>query len=156
LNYYFKNLEEVWVKLGRQPKSYEMEKPLSQYTSGAYEKRFGTWRKSLIEFVEFINNYQYSEEQILPDSPEIEPEIKNSLIECNPHKTKRNISWRLRFIILKRDHFKCQKCGRNPSTDPRVQLHVDHIMPWIKGGETVPENLETLCLECNLGKGDLY
>jgi hypothetical protein len=153
---YFKNLEEVWVKLGRQPKSNEMEKPLSNYTSGAYENRFGTWRKSLIAFVDYINNYQEPEEPTSLVDSEIIQNNETTTIDSKPHKTKRNISWRLRFIIMKRDNFKCQKCGRSPSTNPLVQLQVDHIKPWVKGGETIPENLETLCMECNIGKGDLY
>ncbi|WP_343324290.1 HNH endonuclease signature motif containing protein [Streptococcus sp. Marseille-P8640] len=36
-----------------------------------------------------------------------------------------------------------------------VVLHVDHIIPWSKGGETVLGNLQTLCSKCNLGKSDL-
>jgi hypothetical protein len=39
---YFKNLEEVWRKHGRQPRYIEMEKPLSQFSKKAYERRFGT------------------------------------------------------------------------------------------------------------------
>ncbi|MDP9174261.1 MAG: HNH endonuclease [Planctomycetota bacterium] len=27
-------------------------------------------------------------------------------------------------------------------------------MAWSRGGETVFENLQTLCEQCNLGKGD--
>ena len=56
---------------------------------------------------------------------------------------------------MKRDNFKCQKCGRSPSFDPKVQLHVDHILAWTKGGETELQNLETLCMECNIGKSNL-
>ena len=33
---YFKNLEEVWIKLGKQPRFRDMEKPLSKYVAGAY------------------------------------------------------------------------------------------------------------------------
>ena len=36
-----------------------------------------------------------------------------------------------------------------------ISLHVDHILAWSKGGETIIENLETLCLECNLGKSNV-
>jgi 5-methylcytosine-specific restriction endonuclease McrA len=32
---------------------------------------------------------------------------------------------------------------------------VDHIVPWSKGGETILENLRTLCSKCNLGKGNV-
>ena len=57
----------------------------------------------------------------------------------------------LRYDILKRDGYKCKICGR--STKDGVKLHVDHIIPIAKGGKTVPENLQTLCQDCNLGKG---
>ena len=40
----------------------------------------------------------------------------------------------------------------SPAKDPGVELHVDHIFPWSKGGETVLENLQTLCSRCNGGK----
>ncbi|MBR0162008.1 MAG: HNH endonuclease [Oscillospiraceae bacterium] len=47
------------------------------------------------------------------------------------------------------------KCGASPAKDSSVELHIDHIKPWSKGGETVMENLETLCSIWNLGKSDL-
>jgi len=71
------------------------------------------------------------------------------------HKTTRDINLRLRFLIMKRDNFKCCICGRSPATTPNLELHIDHIKPWSKGGETVPENLQTLCSDCNLGKSDI-
>ncbi len=149
---YFKNIEEIWEKLGRQPKYLEIEKPFSKYSSGSYERRFGSWRKALEAFVKFMNSDPENESSINTNK------IKESQIENSQniiiHKTKRNISWKLRFIILRRDHFKCQKCGRNPASDHNVILHVDHIIPWSKGGETEYNNLETLCMICNLGKGN--
>jgi len=36
-----------------------------------------------------------------------------------------------------------------------VCLHVDHVKPWGKGGETVLENLQILCDVCNIGKSDV-
>jgi 5-methylcytosine-specific restriction endonuclease McrA len=39
--------------------------------------------------------------------------------------------------------------------DSTIVLHVDHIKAWANGGETVLENLQTLCSKCNLGKSDL-
>jgi 5-methylcytosine-specific restriction endonuclease McrA len=58
-------------------------------------------------------------------------------------------------MILQRDNFTCKKCGRSPAKDQNIILHVDHIVPWSKEGETVVENLETLCKECNLGKSNV-
>lgn len=150
----YKNLESVWIRLGRQPKRAEMndrETTKSEYSSTTYEKRFGSWRLALEAFVEFINDEKEEESKTKKDSaPEIE-ELENIR-----HKTKREISERLRFKILLRDGFKCKKCGRSPLNEFNVELHVDHIIPWSKGGETIPENLETKCRECNLGKGNAF
>jgi hypothetical protein len=60
----------------------------------------------------------------------------------------------LRYDIMKRDNFKCVLCGR--SAKDGVKLHVDHIVPVSKGGLTTPDNLRTLCEECNFGKRDKY
>lgn len=68
--------------------------------------------------------------------------------------SSRVVSDKLRYKVLKRDNFKCCACGASPAKDPSVELHIDHIVPWSKGGETVLENLQTLCSRCNLGKSD--
>ena len=159
----FKNLEEIWRKLGRQPRIQEIQKPLSQYSDGIYVSRFGSWRKALEKFVAYINNEEIalSKEaiknlEIPPSTPHKVKRDKNQEIPQSAlRKTKRGINWRLRFIVMRRDNFKCKGCGRSPATNSEIVLHVDHITPWIKGGETVLENLQTLCSICNLGKGDL-
>jgi hypothetical protein len=142
----FRNLEEVWTSLGRQPRYVEVNKPFSKFSVGTYEKRFGTWRKALEAFVTFIN----SEDQPMANERDGLP-LERAPLPQGP----RNINWRLRFIVLRRDNFKCKVCGRSPATDPSIILHVDHIEPWIKGGRTVLENLQTLCSVCNIGKSDL-
>lgn len=151
----FENLEEVWVKLGRQPNYDEVSKPLSKYSKDVYARRFGSWRKALEAFVAFVNENNDSglDKKEKVDNPIIQN--NSNAVEIFKHKTTRNINWRLRFIVMKRDNFKCQKCGRSPSTDPTVILHIDHKKPYSKDGETVMENLETLCSVCNLGKSDL-
>ena len=149
----FKNLEEVWIKLGRQPKYTEMKTPLSKYSSGTYENRFGTWMNGLQIFVDYINE-DTNEENLQNDS--IETIQMNNTEERIVHKTKRDISDRLRFRILMRDGFTCRSCGKSPMKERGVELHVDHILPWSKGGETIPDNLETKCKQCNLGKGNAF
>ena len=68
--------------------------------------------------------------------------------------TKRTISLKLRSEILRRDDYKCVHCGRR--SDDGVKLHIDHILPFSKGGLTVKENLQTLCNECNIGKSNRH
>jgi len=179
---YFLNLEEVWIKLGRQPHFSDMKQPLSKYSGSGYVHNFGTWRKSLEQFIEYINKDEKTidndkesiivEKNKLVDAQILEYSNKKSVSKPkyktpsrkrqkstqepkNKHQTKRAVNDRLRFKIMKRDNFKCKHCGRSPATDQKIILEVDHIKPWSKGGETTFENLQTLCKRCNIGKGNL-
>lgn len=145
----FKNIEKVWMTLGRQPRRNEMKRPLSDYSITPYITTFGNWRKALELFIEYVNQDNDEFENISNSQPDNnQAEIKR--------RSKRDISHRLRFRILVRDGFTCKKCGRSPLKTPGIELHVDHIVPWSKGGETLPDNLETKCIECNLGKGNAF
>ena len=57
----------------------------------------------------------------------------------------------VRFAVFRRDSYTCQYCGRRA---PSVPLHVDHVIPWARGGQTELSNLRTACSVCNLGKSD--
>lgn len=57
----------------------------------------------------------------------------------------------VRFQILQRDGFTCKFCGSRPGND---RLHVDHLLPWSKGGSNDEANLVTACDRCNVGKRD--
>ena len=140
----FFNIEEVWIKKGAQPVRQDMNnRAWSSISSGAYLRAFGRWSEALRAFVKFVNSEQ-----------ELEIQASQSRISV-PQRDKRDVNLRLRFLVMKRDNFKCCACGASPATDPRVVLHVDHIVPWAKGGRTEMDNLQTLCANCNQGKSDL-
>lgn len=140
----FENLEYAWLRKGQQPVREDMNnKTLSHISSGAYLRRFGTWTNALKSFVEYMDD----ESDQLGDS-------KNVVIPSTPTES-RTINLRMRWKVMRRDNFKCCLCGASPAKDPAVELHIDHIIPWSKGGETTADNLRTLCSKCNLGKGDL-
>mgnify|MGYP000860775303 CR=1 FL=1 len=152
----FQDIENTWIYLGRQPKTSDIKSKISKYGMTTYARHFGSWRNALEAFVEYID----SEDATIncASSNNIKEQIyENTDIDDFPfyHKTKREINLRMRFCVLKRDNFKCCACGASPAKDPAVKLHVDHIIPWSKGGETVINNLQTLCSRCNLGKSDL-
>ena len=137
----FENLVNVWTTLGEQPKYNSMTKQISKYSAGTYEKRFGSWRKSLEAFVEWVNEGTL-------------PELSQTTSQKITRRTSRNINWRLRAMVLMKDGAKCKLCGATPQ-DGNTKLHVDHIIPWAKGGETIFENLQILCDKCNIGKSDI-
>ena len=111
--------------------------------------------KALEIFVDYINTDKTEDEAVsnIENEATSIDEVSGQVFK---HKTSREISDRLRFKILMRDGFTCQKCGRSPLKERDVELHVDHITPWSKDGETLSENLETKCSRCNLGKGNAF
>jgi hypothetical protein len=143
----FDNLRSIWTALARQPRYEEVRSPISKYSAGTYENRFGTWNQALKAFIEWVDQGQ--------NDPCKEDGAK-AIQKAEKRRTKRDISERLRFSILLRDGFRCLSCGRSPLKSPGVELHVDHVIPWSSGGETVPENLKTKCADCNLGKGNAF
>jgi hypothetical protein len=138
----FTNIAALWTLKGRQPRRSEVVKPHSAHSSSVYEVRFGTWRKALEAFVSFANS---GEPQGAPSGP-----------APTRRRGPRQPDLRLRFTVLRRDRFQCVQCGAAPNKDPRVRLHVDHVIPWSRGGDTRLDNLRTLCEGCNLGKGALH
>ena len=151
---FFSNMEMVWTKLGRQPVGNDMRKPLSLYSGDAYSDRFGTWRKALERFVDYVNG-ETSVSSSREPTPQDEPGETLGPTPKNVAPRTRNISWRLRFLVMRRDGFRCQNCGRSPATEPGVVLHIDHDLAWSKGGPTTYDNLRTLCSKCNIAKSNL-
>ncbi|HEY3300855.1 MAG TPA: HNH endonuclease [Methylophilaceae bacterium] len=149
----FENIANVWTQLGRQPFGRELEKSngYSKFSLGTYEKRFKSWNNSLIEFERFINGN--AEDADYKSNNELVNKHEASL---KKRSTPRKVNWRLRAQILIRDNCMCQMCGASPAKNPDVLLHVDHIKPYSRGGETVQENLRTLCSICNIGKSDMH
>lgn len=45
---------------------------------------------------------------------------------------------------------RCKYCGRKVGKD----FHVDHVVPFSRGGADHPSNLAVACPSCNLSKGD--
>ena len=84
------------------------------------------------------------------------------IVCCHPDIKKRNYSafyktqaWKeLRYIALGNSDGRCQCCGAKASDG--VTLHVDHILPRSKYPqlELNLDNLQILCDDCNIGKGN--
>ncbi len=139
----FENLFVLWQHYGRQPRRRELAQATSNISEGPYIRRFGGWTAALEAFVDYANSVERES-----------PEPKRIGGEPIRRKTGREPSLRLRWKVLNRDRFTCCNCGVSPAKTMNVELHIDHIIAWSKGGETVLENLQTLCSQCNLGKSN--
>ncbi len=144
----FENILVLWTHYGRQPKFGELKHPPSTVGPKAYIIRWGGWRAALSAFVRRVN-----EPDATPVAPPLLTQESETLKEPSAPLPPRSISISLRYKILSRDNFRCVACGASPAKDGSVELHVDHKYPWSRGGPSTEENLQTLCLKCNLGKG---
>jgi hypothetical protein len=140
----FENMLTLWQHYGRQPRRSELSSPPSTFSQGPYNRRFGSWTAALEAFVTYANGGGV-------ESPTVEPNV-----EIARRTPGRDPSLRLRWQVLQRDRFTCCADGASPALTAGVELQVDHIVPWSKGGETVLENLQTLCSRCNLGKSNVH
>lgn len=148
---YFENILNVWTHYGRQPKYGEMNKSPSTIPAGAYESRFGGWRRSLSAFVERVNTDRDFDASRTP--PLLQPQQMHASAPGTKAR-RRTIPLGLRYDVLRRDRFKCVLCGASPAVSPTCHLHVDHIVAFARGGTTEEGNLRTLCSHCNVGKAD--
>ena len=52
---------------------------------------------------------------------------------------------------FEKQNHRCAICGEQFEFK---QMQGDHIIPWSKGGKTEPNNLQMLCVDCNLKKSN--
>lgn len=138
----FENILNIWRHKGKQPVRRDLDLAPSTISQSPYNRRFKSWSDTLRQFVTYASEVE-------------SPVVEKCGVKCVSKRAVRDPSLRLRFQVLKRDHFACVQCGASPAKDQSVELHVDHVMPWSKGGETMVSNLQTLCQKCNLGKGNI-
>lgn len=101
------------------------------------------------------NSMQNNVQEVKGRSLSINTQTISKLEKPSPewiYEERKKLSSGLRWIILKRDNFKCRKCGLD--AEDGAKLEIDHIDPITNWGKTVESNLMTLCRECNKGKSN--
>jgi hypothetical protein len=135
-------LIELWTqtleKFGRSPYRRELRTFGFPVSSDTYMRRFGTWNKALLAAAGSVSS---------PDDVVNVP-ILNQM-PASESESRKSLSIRKRFFVLKRDRYRCCICGRSG-----VELEVDHRLPAAQGGSDALDNLQTLCFDCNRGKRD--
>ncbi len=63
----------------------------------------------------------------------------------------RHIPARLRQLVIQRAVERCEYCGLSQAGQ-EATFHIDHVIPLVAGGETVPKNLALACVSCSLRK----
>jgi hypothetical protein len=133
---------ELWERTlaseGRTPQRRDLKTYQMPVSGDTIIRRFGTWRKALLSAHASVTQASLPEEPAaLPKSP--------------VHQTRKPMSLRKRFFVMKRDGFACVRCG---ASGHGVRLEVHHSTPFAQGGSDALDNLETLCFDCNRGQRD--
>lgn len=152
-NLLLEEIANVWLKIGKQPTTADFrQNKLFKYGLTTYTRRFGSWRNALLRLIEVMNENE--EIQPIAQQTQSNDQTIKQITQSHKHNTPRDVNYRLRYLVMMRDQCRCKCCGKSPATDPGVELEIDHIVPWSKGGETTLENLQTLCKQCNRGKSN--
>ena len=85
--------------------------------------------------------------------------IPLGLESCDPRERIFPLSWKeayfRRFFNKKVSGYICPICKQVFRGNKGFrQLRCDHIKPYARGGLTIWENLQLLCVQCNLDKSD--
>lgn len=108
---------------------------------------------SHIRFVDFVGTgygicqmcyWRLEDDGFMEPNPRRRPV---NIIKKIPVYSKALIPKEMRKLVLERDCYKCQYCGREKG------LTIDHVIPESKGGLTEPHNLVIACKSCNSKKG---
>jgi hypothetical protein len=148
----YENLAAVWEHYGRSPNYREMFRPPSTIQAKTYVLRWGTWRKAKKAFFDWAESEGVEASETVVHTQQSIPDEQIGASRIR-EADSREVRPAMRFKVFLRDRFRCVACGRSPATHPSVHLHADHMNSVAKGGKTVFENLQTLCQDCNLGKG---
>jgi len=136
----FSILIELWTqtleKFGRSPYRRELRAFGFPVSSDTYVRRFGSWKKALVAAAGSVSS---------PDDLVNAPTLP--LTTTPKFESRKALSIRKRFFVLKRDRYRCRMCGRSG-----VELEVDHKIPIAQGGSDALDNLQALCFDCNRGK----
>lgn len=154
----FEEMERIWVILGYRPSRSEWTNANPKISYDTIYRHFGGWTNACLKFIEFKTGKEIAIEDVENNNYENNKgtiKKKNNINKLNKVVRKyRTVSLNTRVKVLSRDKFRCVFCGKSPATDIGTQLHVDHIIPFSKGGLNSIENLQTLCEKCNLGKSN--
>ena len=133
------NLERAWKELGYPPGKRQIAKLGENISEQPYNRHWGSVHAACESLAAFHDG-KISRETLLAG--------------CVDGLVRVTIPLRDRWKVLKRDNYRCTRCGACPSIDSSVELEVDHIISVAKGGGNNTENLQTLCRKCNQGKKD--
>ncbi len=132
------NVAKLWMHFGTPPSWTRLGTPPSSVGSKAYQTRWGAMSKVLEAFREWLDSQQQPTED------------KRSLEPSDTERPEAEIV--TRFLVMRRDGFRCAARGRGPAGRDGVELHVERAIPLSDGGKNPLAGLRTRCRNCDGSK----
>jgi hypothetical protein len=137
-------LVELWQRVlekeGRTPQRKDLKAYGYPVSGDTILRRFGSWKKALVRASESVKETIVVEE-VVPST------------NSTTRRDRKPLSLRKRFIVMRRDHFACVRCG---ASGVGARFEIGHRVAVARGGSDDLENLVTLCFDCNRGQRDDY
>jgi len=123
-------------------KQYKRDDPIGDLAQDAKRDPIAPWAGDVSDWESYLRRVACKEaiETFYEAVKERQPKDKDPYL----------VTLSRRYDVMKRDKFRCCICGR--TVEDGVKLEVDHKFPKSKGGTNDPDNLWTLCFDCNRGK----
>jgi hypothetical protein len=97
-----------------------------------------------------IGNFEFDASPV-PDRPPARPPTYTPKYPSR----SRHISNEVRAQVRIKYHHRCAQCHRTEEETGTLH-HIDHIIPFSRGGTNSINNLQLLCQDCNLKKRDQW
>jgi hypothetical protein len=104
-----------------------------------------------------LDAMEAAEQKYDPVSAEVQRDIDELVAiidELRLSRKRGNWPKKLKILLYERQNGLCGcGCGHRLPQPNEPGYHVDHVVPWAKGGQNDLDNLQLLLAECNLAKG---
>jgi 5-methylcytosine-specific restriction endonuclease McrA len=105
--------------------------------------------KQVEPYLKALENHNKRHERLLDVRRQIDEH--QSVLSRRTDRSRAGVPSEVRQAVWRRDGGVCVKCRRGKGDG--AKLHFDHIIPYSKGGSDTEENIQVLCIDCNLAKG---
>jgi hypothetical protein len=133
------NLESAWKQLGYPPGKRQIASIGARISESPYKRHWGSVHAACEALASFHVG-RISRDILLAGATNI--------------TSRKTVPLNDRWKVLKRDNYRCAKCGASPAVDHNIVLEIDHILAVANSGGNELDNLQTLCQKCNQGKKD--
>ena len=130
--------------------AFERERRENMSDYGALRTGENHWNRDLYDYIEAFIRSGGTKPNLEKRHEVYKRRFLKDIQDLVPRDPQRTFSRDERIVIWRRDSETCQECNKIITFD---EMQADHMTSHSDGGETILDNAQTLCGECNARKG---